>query len=464
MQTLSLLCVLHSGILLSWSQRGGEDPELAAAREMLGSPEEQDCRAGAEICVRRNDVAAVELLLDIASLESDRAGYLPSAHYRDIAWEGLGRMSSLVARQRLAEELRMNKTSRWMRAWCAELLGGSRDAACGPALEGALDDDDIMVRRAAALALSSLRDATAAKALAKRVEDGDRFLRTYAIEALARIDPAANRALYQQGLADEDGGVRCALLGIARELYPEEAEQLATAALADGDWRPRMRAVEELGELRTKSAVDALLHALDDGRPAVVARANEQLQRMTGEAHTIAYHDIPLVSDHVAFLIDRSRGMTQTLSSCSRSKEEAALAELGRVLDGVGDGFSFDVLCYAETVESLGENRPLELTGETREKALRFVSESPRGSSRDIWKLLEAVLSDPDIDTAYLLSSGEPDTGTYVHTNRLVPHLRELNRFHGLVVHVIAFSGNASYRRQLQAIAEATGGEFRSFE
>jgi len=78
--------------------------------------------------------------------------------------------------------------------------------------------------------------------------------------------------------------------------------------------------------------------------------------------------------------------------------------------------------------------------------------------------VLEKVVSDPDIDTAYLLSSGEPDTGLYVHYNRVTRHLRDLNRFHKVVVHTIVYSERKWFRDQLEKIALATGGEFKWFK
>ncbi len=502
MHTSSLLAILLTGFLSSTHspsalQQRGEDPELAAARAKLDSHQEEECQAGVEICVRKNDVPAVELLLDVLSMELDRIGYLPSAHFRDIVWKGLERITDLYARQRIADELRMNKDSALMREWCAELLGEYRVADFGPGLVAALDDKEIEVARAAALALGKLRYAPAAKDLLKKIKHKDTYLRADAIEALARIDAAANRALFQVGLADKDGGVRCALLGSARELYGSEIEALSIVGLADEDWRPRLQAVDNLGAVRTTTSIDALVRALDDGRPTVAARASLHLQGLTGQKHTrpdswkawwsenregfvfpdgsdpapasdehttVAYHDIQIVSDHVAFLIDRSDEMASAMTSRSETKAAAALAELEGVLEKLQGRLTFNVFLYAESVEPLSEKGPIALTPQTKKKALQFVSSSPMGSSKDIWQLLETLLADPDIDTAYLLSSGEPDIGTYVHSNRLVPRLRELNRFHKLVIHAIAFSSNSGYRDQVKAIAEATGGEFRWFE
>jgi len=69
----------------------------------------------------------------------------------------------------------------------------------------------------------------------------------------------------------------------------------------------------------------------------------------------------------------------------------------------------------------------------------------------------------PTLDTAYLLSSGEPDTGRYVHWNRVTRHLADLNRFHQVTVHAVAYTDNEWFRDQIQKIAEVTGGHFEWF-
>jgi hypothetical protein len=63
-----------------------------------------------------------------------------------------------------------------------------------------------------------------------------------------------------------------------------------------------------------------------------------------------------------------------------------------------------------------------------------------------------------------MLSSGEPDIGEYVHWNRVTWYLKELDRFHKVVVHTIAYSNSPWYRDQLAKIAEVTGGEFKGSE
>jgi hypothetical protein len=99
-----------------------------------------------------------------------------------------------------------------------------------------------------------------------------------------------------------------------------------------------------------------------------------------------------------------------------------------------------------------------------QKKALAFVGKQKTKGAKDIWKLLEIVVSDPDIDTAYLLSSGEPDVGLYVHWNRVTRHLIDLNRFHKVVVHCVVYSERKWFRDQLEKIAECTHGNFKWFK
>ena len=106
----------------------------------------------------------------------------------------------------------------------------------------------------------------------------------------------------------------------------------------------------------------------------------------------------------------------------------------------------------------------MELTAKTAKRALEFHEDTSLHGSKDIWSALMAVLEDTDLDTAYLLSSGEPDIGMYVHWDRVTYQLVELNRYHKVVFHAIAYTGSELNRSQLEHIARATGGEFQAFE
>jgi HEAT repeat protein len=472
-----------------------DEARLAEARKLLWEAEEGSVRRGTQICVQLDSVESTELLIEVLRTTADRG--LAAAHYRDVVWGGLLEIRDRYARLVVQRELKENKGSAWVRQWCAEILGLYGDGEYGAALNDALRDKDDAVRAAAARALGRARYPHAQKNLEKAAKAKDPVLRANAIEALALCGPEENHELYLKGLRDKDAGVRCALLGAGPEAYPEEVEALSTAALEDEDWRPRIQAVENLAGVRTKTAVDTLLVALDDGRPAVGARAIDSLQLLTHQKFTrpdqwrrwweenretfafpegrtdlvreepgatvSVFNGIRLESDHVAFLLDKSQAMSERLNSRGVSKDEAAHQELERVLADLAGRLTFNVFCYSMDVRAF-QDRAVELAKATSKKALAFHEKSPISGRKDIWAVLLAVLEDPQLDTAYLLSSGEPDVGTYVHWNRVTYQLKELNRFHKVVFHAIAYSDNQWYRDQLEKIADATGGEFTWFE
>ncbi len=484
----SLLLLVTDGV----SQ--ARPPELDRARQLLAERNEGQVREGAELCVKANSAAAVEVLLEVLEQTERRTHlHLSPGHYRDIVWDALVKITDLYARRRVEHELKTGRDPN-VRQWCAELLGLYGEVGFGDTLKRALQAKDEDVVRQAARALGLLKFDGAIAQLQTLTKHRNDYVRANAIEALARIDQAQLGPFTAAIVQDRSGGVRCALLGAAPQLCGEQTEALCTAALRDPDWRPRLQAVQNLGQIKTKTSVDGLVVALRDGRPVVAARAMHELQELTGQpiqqvevwekwwadnratfgfpdqrgvakrdVGTVAYNGVPVDSDHVAFLIDKSVMMQARLTAKGTSKEEAAHAELQQVLEKLDAKITFNVFNYDVAVTAF-EKKAVPLTDKSRKRALEFAREKSVGKEKDIWQALAAVVADPTLDTAYLLSSGEPDTGLYVHWNRVTRHLADLNRFHKVTVHAVAYTDNEWFRDQLQKIAETTGGHFRWFK
>ncbi|MFT4540070.1 MAG: hypothetical protein ACI835_002519 [Planctomycetota bacterium] len=110
------------------------------------------------------------------------------------------------------------------------------------------------------------------------------------------------------------------------------------------------------------------------------------------------------------------------------------------------------------------KKKPKELNKKSMKAALELVDDIPNGGLKDIRLALDTVTQGPTLDTIYLLSSREPEVGFYVHWNRLTDDLIDINRFHKIVVHSIAYSDGDDYRDQLERIAKCTGGNFQFYE
>lgn len=481
-----------------------DDEKVDQARDLFRQPEEAKARQASDILARENSVAAMEVLL--ANLERDdwdrQRGYLAPGHYRDVSWEGLEKITDPYARRAAEEVVKNAREDMRLRQWCIRLIGVWKEDEFGETVQRALKDKEIIIRREAARTLGLLKYSPSADALKKLARHKDYILRANSIEALARIDATEHAAIYEKGLKDKDAAVRCAVLGVALTVDRDRAEELSYAMLRDDDWRPRAQAVENLSRIRTKTAVDGLIEALEDGRPAVVDRTIDGLQDLTEQRHTRAdqwqrwwkdnretfrfpagrrgsssrnkegrsatqYNGIPVTSDHIAFLIDQSEAMDKSLATTNEVKAEAAYGELDqlltRILESKGE-LTFNVYNYNERFEALENKKPAKLSKKSRKAALAFVKGGNQVGLKNIWQILEHVVPNPDLDTIYLLSSGEPDLGLYVHWNRVTDYLRDMNRFHKVVVHSIAYSDNDWYRQQMEEISKATGGQFHFIE
>lgn len=485
------------------------DRELDYAVQLFRRGGEGEAREAAQICSRKNTVEAVEVLLDVFNTDGVGPGGLWAAHYRDIVWEELPNITNPYARARVELELKKGKNP-WVRAWCAQALGLYGEQDWAPTLIKSLRDKDPLVRAFSAQALgrldlSSTGPATlkAEKALIKVSRGKTPMERANAWITLATLMPGTWVPQYLEaiegGTKDPDGGARCAMLGALPEIAPAEVESTSALCLSDTDWRVRLQAVDHLGAARSKTAVDRLIGATADGRPVVALRAIDYLQRLTGQKYRVTegwanwwqanretfvfpegdaleapkgggdetvavYNGIQVTSDHVAFLIDKSREMENQLRSAGSIKDLFAHKQLSEVLAKLSEDVVFNVYTYQLEVEVFNKKGPVPLTAKNLKKALEFTERQEVGNAKDIWQVLEMVISDPEIDTIYLLSSGEPDTGKFVHWNRVTEHLKELNRFHMVTVHAIAYTDNDWYREQLEKIAEAGNGEFTAFD
>lgn len=480
-------CLIAFAPSLSAQGKGKGDKRFEEAQKLVRQSGEPEIRKGAMLCAEIDTVESMELLL--ASLDSDQP------HRRDIVWEALPSFRNTAARERVAEELAKNKKNERTRQWCAQLLGLYGDASAADVLGKALSDKEAVVRAAAAQALGRVGDAAAVKGLAKLADDEDPYVRAYAREALATLDPAGQADALRTGLSDADAGVRCFLLGCVPARLADEAQALSISALADADWRVRLQAAQNLGELRSRETVEGLIGISGDPRPVVAHAVRAALAKLTGQAWSkpeqwktwwqgerdafdpavpppskatsdeertvsVRYNDLPVESDHVAFLIDVSSEMRSRLKSVQSTEGEAAYAELERVLGLLDGKLVFNVFAY-DTLAPAFVKGPVPLDAKSAKKALSFVADAnPRGA-KDIWNALLTALSDTELDTLYLLASGEPEIGLYVHHNRVTKHLRELQRFHKVVVHGVAYTDSDWYSEQIEKICQATGGEFR---
>ncbi len=172
-----------------------------------------------------------------------------------------------------------------VRRAAANVLGAIGDPRAVDRLIDALRDKDPDVRRAIANALDEIGDPRALEPFIAALEDDDRIVRREAAWALGQLgNPSAVEPLIA-ALQDEDRGVRQAASGALVKMGQPVIETLC-AALGDANAAVRWAITGVLGQLGDSSTIDPLIALLQD-RDHVVRRAAATSLGKVGDARAV---------------------------------------------------------------------------------------------------------------------------------------------------------------------------------
>lgn len=175
---------------------------------------------------------------------------------------------------------------------------------------------------------------------------------------------------------------------------------------------------------------------------------------------TVAYHDIPIVSNKIYFLVDRSLSMAEKLQTGTDKKTtrfDAAKEQLVRVLETLPETHWVNVVAYEANVHPMWPSLQ-KLDAEHRADVLKLVRAMPMGPGTNIFDSLELAFADPKLDTIYLLTDGEPSAGRVRDVGGIVEEVRRWNRTRQVVIHCIGLGVDSPLLRQLAA---DSGGSYK---
>jgi HEAT repeat protein len=249
----------------------------------------------------------------------------------------------------------MNNGSAEIRRSAAEALRAKGHRAV-PALRRALKDEDVSVRREAALSLVSIgpQAARAARALTEALEDDDPEVRQQAASALGQIGPAAKEAVsallrvLREDVAWAPRSSAATALGRIGEAGP--IIQALTSALAASDTNLRINAAVALGTIGPDSAaaIPALLTAIADmsaGQEGVRQQAAFALGRIGQATAEVLQGLSRTIADPHR---DPRRFAARALGDLGRGAETA----VGTLIGALGDE---DMFVRQDAAEALGK-------------------------------------------------------------------------------------------------------------
>jgi HEAT repeat protein len=299
-----------------------------------------------------------------------------------------------------------------------------------------------------------------------------------------------------QALAvSRDAEVRTVGLSLLLELGADSALVQAQQSLGDKSWELRSIAYRYLARFRDTGSIPLLIARVDREEGRLAAELAQTLFVHTGtrcwkrkdweswwaEHRTgftlphpdtvrggsgagggggtaVSYYDIPLVSSHVAFLIDRSGSMRAPIGTDRKfTRLDAAKEQLTRVLEVLPKTTQCNLIIYDHQVQRVWDELR-SIDDRNREELLDRAKKIGVGGGTNIFDALERAFEDPSVDTIYLLTDGEPSAGRIVAPDDILDEVRRWNRQRQIVIHCIGLGIDS---RLLKELAAQSGGSYR---
>ncbi|MHC4815336.1 MAG: HEAT repeat domain-containing protein [Planctomycetota bacterium] len=371
-----------------------------------------------------------------------------------------------------------------------------------------LEDRSPEVRRTTAETLAGRRDREALPALYKML-DSPRTPQDMpvAIEAITAIegDSKAWHDQLHKLCKHESRDVRNAALAVVGRTADRSHLAILTESLRDADWTTRLVAIRALEALRDKASVRLLVERLawEKGRMARIvadalwtltgqpfgesvlkwqnwwkneggkfeviseadlAKAEKQreLKRLKQRTRTQnKFFGIQIISTRVIFIIDTSGSMSDVVHGRfvgrrQASRIDVAKEELTKSIKGLDQNSLFNIYAFSFGIGRWLKSGIAASSEHTREAALKWVDRLGAGGPTNLYDTLKLAFEDPDVDTLYLLSDGEPTSGMELDPHRIREDVKTWNRHRRIKIHTIAIGGNLDV---LEWLAKDSGGK-----
>jgi hypothetical protein len=389
----------------------------------------------------------------------------------------------------------------WVRQRVAEAFGRVGTRVDGLALARAIDPRDAdtaamllwsIERRARAERLAADPERVARELRGCWKRNVDPRVRAALLSCWAAVDPSGARPLVEEGLADTDAGVRCSALEAWLELEGADGAggtgRLA-ASVADPSPVVRCMALEGLERFPNRDGLHLLVGRLtEEERSALRWRALGALQRLTGYRHrldprpwrellatlpedwtpvagapaveagnqSIAFAGLPLLSDHVAFLVDFSGSLWRELED-GRSRKQVVDLALRKALESLPPSTRFNVIPFTRQPHPWSEG----LVEASRSRVRKAIADFDECHERGPGNFFEAALlalADPELDTVVVLTDGVPTGGRRASLELIVELLVLECRYRRVAFDSILVDAPPFVARAWSALAERTGG------
>ena len=375
--------------------------------------------------------------------------------------------------------------------------------------KGLKDKDPEVVIMTAEL-LGERKDRDSLKELEKLLDKAkDEELVEQLIDAMSEIHDGSAEWVEQLigYLSSETNEVRNAALMQIGALGNPKHESILVEHLGHGTWSTRLAALHALEGLRKAELIGPIIERMDaehgrmlhefantlwhlTGQPfrtrtknwqawwekegagfAVISeselekRAKEEEDRRLKMVSNVEFFGIRIISHRVIFIIDISGSMNESLrgdyvGQPGQVRMDVAKKELSKCVEGLDPAALFNIITFSSGVASWLDTGIVGSSDVARDEALGYVDRLGAGGATNLYGSVLAAFEDPDVDTIFILSDGEPTAGAVTDPFRIREDVRRWNEHRGVEIHTIAVGGALQV---LEWLAEDSGGTHVKF-
>ena len=409
-----------------WAVREMKDPKVEPAIEkLLADKDPSVVVAACAVLAERKDADAKAELAKLAKSKEKsvvRAALEATTALRagDAAWL-----------QELSNYLKSDDPE--LRSLAIRTLGRSGDRTYLPRIVEALQDPAWSTRLSALQALEALRDKETIPAIIDRMalEEG-RMRMEFAI-ALWRLtgQPFQDRA--------EDWRAWWKQSGEAFQLLTEE--QLARIETGEAEWLLKQTT-------RVKSA--------STSSPPVPKRVVPTFFGI----HVLSHRAI-FVFDVSGSMNEKLRGVYEATGKSGLTRMDVLRKELETCVRALDPDARFNLVSFSRTVGIWKSAGLAPATEKNREDALAYVAQLAPLGGTNLYEGLKTAFADPEVDTIFVISDGEPSEGGETDQLLIREHVKQWNDQRRIVIDTIEVGGQFQI---LGWLAEDSGGTHVHFE
>ncbi len=382
----------------------------------------------------------------------------------------MGRIGAPETMQMLLEYLERKPDPVYCQALARALaetkIDSVREWVARDALQTARPD----VLRAALEAMAAIRIESAAPRIAEvyeRHESKPRGL-DIACAAVRALGSMGDTKILLTAVRHEDWRIRMAAADVLLADLPPAKECESALKLLFVDAAPGVRraAAQSAGRAKLESATPELIGMLlKDPRLRGRHAAYSALRAISGrdfshdaaawkqwwkdrksdeEARTYTfarYYGMSVHSDRVVFIVDVSGSMNWPWRRDPK-RIEVARRQLTRVVREMNKKTLFNLIVYSDKVR-MWQKKEVEATAGNVAKALKWVGRTlvkPEGDTHTHAALKAAFAHNPEFDTIYLLSDGNPSDGDHVCAEGILAQVSVWNRHRRAAIHTIGLT------------------------